>query len=373
MATNWKRGATYGTTGAIAGGTIGSFVPVVGTAIGAGIGGLAGGLYGLFSEDPAQQVLNRYKRSRRGSRYVNPQLLNRATQLAGGMSGVDPKYREIAHNWAQGKGGVDYNLPLAREMLAGGIPDHTANALNRQIGNRFNQLRRRQGASAARRGVNRGSIGQRLQSDIYASERNAITDAYANNELARQRLGLGILSQADQSKLSRQALGGQHLAGISDLDRSYQALGFSVLSDADRLRMAGDQFDVNLELATANAGQARSDAMLQAGVSTLGNLYSGHMAGKDRAAELAMLDSHHGDIMGLLSQLSAPQAPGVLQSHKPSLIQEKARNLYGGPFLKPGASLDSAFKRKSVLSSRTGGGNPMARSANPAMSGSRGN
>ena len=373
--------------GAALGAGLGSFIPGLGTAVGAGIGAgvgfLGGGLFGLLSNDPVQQTIEAYKRKQLGRKpLMNPMLLNRATMLASGGGGVNPAYQDIAMKLASGEGGVNYNVNQALQMLAGGLPGHQANAINRQIGERFDQLRRNQGASAARRGLADSTITQRQQGDIYNAERDAIADAYLRSEMARQQLGLGILGRADQSLLARQGLGASHLGRISEIDRLYQAMGFQVLSDADRQQMGQDQFNVNLDLAAQGANQARTDAMLSNAGQLAGTLYSENRAGKDRAAQLAMLDTHNSEMMELLKGLTPAVVPGETPIPKPSLIHEKARNLAGGlgtdsgrgsPFLKPGANLNSAFKRKSVLSSRQGGGTPMARSANPATTGSRGN
>jgi len=129
-------GVSFGTTGA----TIGSYIaPGPGTAIGAGIGGLIGMLKGLLT---------------------------------------DTEMQELAESYARGE-----------------IDPQTQEAIENMINQRFDAIRREQGAAAARRGVSQGTIGQRMMDDIYQGERDALADAFARTAFARQQYGLNLMAQ----------------------------------------------------------------------------------------------------------------------------------------------------------------------------------
>lgn len=131
---------TEGTSFASSGAAIGSYIaPGVGTAIGAGVGGLVGILKGLFS---------------------------------------DTELQELAESYARGE-----------------IDPQTQMAIENMISDRFDAIRREQGAAAARRGVSGGTIGQRMMDEIYQGERDALADAFARTAFARQQYGLNLMAQ----------------------------------------------------------------------------------------------------------------------------------------------------------------------------------
>ena len=309
-------------SGAATGATIGSVVPGIGTGIGAGVGAVIGGLGGYYSERGRQQqrqssndLVNSYMNGG-VNRYLSPQVTGQAQHWAlqgGGGFGGDPRMKALAQQWAGGQGGVDFNVGQAQQMLQGGVDPGWMSMLSRQLGGQFDHLRSQQGASAARRGIGRGSIGQRMINDTYNSERNAMSDAVARQSLARQQLGLGILSQADASMLSRQNLGanefarqqGFDLAG-QNLDMNYRRMGLGVLSDAENRSMGREQFGLNARLGMMGQDQARTDATWQGIAQLGGGLYSEHMEGQRRAAELDAFNKHSEAMQGLAGQNQSP-------------------------------------------------------------------
>lgn len=128
-------GASFASTGA----ALGSVIPGVGTAWGAGVGGAVGILKGLLS---------------------------------------DTEMQELAETYARGE-----------------IDPQTQMAIEKMIGDRFDAIRREQGAAAARRGVSEGTIGQRRMDDIYQGERDALADAFARTSFDRQQYGLQLMQQ----------------------------------------------------------------------------------------------------------------------------------------------------------------------------------
>ena len=382
-------------SGAAAGATIGSVVPGIGTAVGAGAGAVIGGVGGYFSERGRQQqrqssndLVNSYMNGG-VNKYMSPQITGQAQNWAmqgqgGGGFGGDPRMKALAQQWAGGQGGVDFNVGQAQQMLQGGVDPGTMAMLNRQIGGQFDQLRSQQGASAARSGLSQSSIGQRMMNDTYNSERNAMSDAVARQSLARQQLGLGILSQADSSMFARQNLGanefarqqGFDLAG-QNLDMDYRRMGLGVLSGAENRNMGREQFGLNARLGIMGQDQARTDATWQGVAQLGGGLYSEHMEGQRRAADLDAFNKHSGEMRNLLGQNTAPRTnfpsynPPDAQIQRPSLTQSKARNLAGGagaksPFMTgvPKGMEGTLGGRRSILQSKQGAGgvrsNPMS-------------
>jgi len=128
-------GASFASTGA----ALGSVIPGVGTAWGAGVGGVIGILKGLLS---------------------------------------DTELQELAESYARGE-----------------IDPQTEMAIEKMIGDRFDAIRREQGADAARRGVSEGTIGQRRMDEIYQGERDALADAFARTSFERQQYGLQLMQQ----------------------------------------------------------------------------------------------------------------------------------------------------------------------------------
>ena len=369
--------------GAATGATIGSVVPVIGTGIGAAVGGLIGGGVGFFSERERQQkrsgankLINSYMNGG-VNRYLSPQVMGQAQNWAlqgGGNFGGDPGMKGLARQWAGGQGGVDFNTQLGQQMLQGGVDPGTMAMLNRQIGGQFDQLRNQQGASQARAGLGQSSIGQRMMGDTYNAERNAMSDAVAGQSLARQNLGLGILSQADASMFARQNLGanefarqqGFDLAG-ENLNMNYRNMGFNVLSGAENRDMARQQFGLNAKLGVMGQEQGRQDATWQGIAELGGGLYSEHMEGQRRTADRAAFEKHSKAMQGAMSGITPARTEfpsydprgGNQQKQQPNFAQAKAKSAVGGtsgPFLGKGATLDSAFGKKSILQRRTGAG-----------------
>ena len=371
--------------GAATGATIGSVVPVIGTGIGAGAGALIGGLTGYVSEHERQSqqasannLISSYLNGG-VNRYLSPQVMAQAQNWAlqgGGGFGGDPRMKALARQWATGGGGIDFNTQLAHQFLRGGVDPATMSMLNRTVGRQFDNIRNQQGAAAARSGLARSSIGQRLMADAYDSERNALADAVVRSSLARQQLGLGMLSQADASRLARQNLGANEFARQQNfdvigrnLDLNYRRMGIGALSDAEARAMARQQFGLNARLGVLGQEQARQDATWQGIAELGGGLYSEHMEGKRRAADLEAFKKHSQEMRGLLKQITPARTgfpsyhPTAAQIQRPSLTHAKAKNIAGGgglksPFLTgtPSGLQNTVLGRKSILQRRQGAG-----------------
>ena len=152
-----------------------------------------------------------------------------------------------------------------------------------------------------------------------------------------------------------------------------------------RIDLMKKQFGVDLR----RADQARTDETLQGAVEIGGNLLSEHQAGKDRAAALAMTDSHNAEMRELVAGLKPASTPtesptywkaqamvpgdysytpkGGVPSRKPGA----SRGASGGTFLPRGTNLDSAFGQKSVVKSRMGANGMFSQGTNPKVSGAR--
>ena len=357
-------------------------------ALGAGAASLGGGPLGLSGyrdalkqqkqQEQADSVISSYLNGGH-NRYLTPAHTQQAQNWAlqgGGNFGGDPGMKGLARQWAGGQGGVDFNTQLGQQMLQGGVDPGTMAMLNRQIGGQFDQLRNQQGASQARAGLGQSSIGQRMMGDTYNAERNAMSDAVAGQSLARQNLGLGILSQADASMFARQNLGanefarqqGFDLAG-RNLDMNYRQMGFNVLSGAENRDMARQQFGINLQLGRLDRSEARRDATQQNSAEVLGGLYSEHMEGQRRTADRAAFEKHSTGMQDAMKNITPARTnfpsynPPDAQIQRPSFSQAKASNMAGGsgvksPFMGgvPKGMEGTLGGRKSILQRRTGAG-----------------
>lgn len=166
-------GASFASTGA----AIGSVVPGIGTAWGAGVGGVIGLLKGLLS---------------------------------------DTEMQELAESYARGE-----------------IDPQTEMAIEKMIGDRFDAIRREQGAAASRRGLGDSSIAQRMMDDIYEGERDTLARAFAETSFARQQYGLNMLAQqkADEGQAFGSAI--QTLGNLYShhMDMQHQDKMFKFMED----------------------------------------------------------------------------------------------------------------------------------------------
>ena len=89
---------------------------------------------------------------------------------------------------------------MAEAYARGEIDPQTQTYIEQTINERYDALRRERGAGAARRGINEGSIGQRMMDEVYASEQNAIARAFAETSFARQQYGLSMLRQQEADR-----------------------------------------------------------------------------------------------------------------------------------------------------------------------------
>lgn len=282
-----------------------------------------------------------------GSQFVNPQLLKEAQRLAGGGwvgESRDPQLQNLARSWVKGEGGVRYDTNLGNQLLRGDIPPSVAAAMDRQLGTRFDRLRRDQGGQLARSGVLRSSAGGRLMADTYDSQRNALADAYMNTLLQRQQLGLGVLNSADASRRAYTAMGASELGRQRDLDLAYRQLGFNVLSDADRRKFGRETFGINARLAQLGQQQARRDASLESAGNILSNLYTNYQDQQrfdkllsqqgDQFSQLLNLQGGGGKISPIQAKanLSAVQLGGgnILGSRDPFKLLSEQRTGAGG-------------------------------------------
>jgi hypothetical protein len=234
-----------------------------------------------------------------GSQFVNPALLKQAQGYASVGGGGDPLLRSSAETWLRGEGGVPYDTNLANQMLRGDIPPSVAAAMDRQIGTRFDRLRRNQGGQLARSGVLNSSIGGRLMADTYDSQRRALSDAYVSTMLQRQGLGLNMLNSADASRRAYQQMGANQFGRLADRNLAYKQLGFNVLSDADRRQFGRETFGLNARLAQLGQQQVRRDAGLEASAGILGNLYTNYRDDQRFNTQLAQQNNRFNQLLNL--------------------------------------------------------------------------
>ena len=312
---------------------------------------LTGGPFGLkgyhtqrkaqVQRDKAQGLIDSFMGG--GKSYVNPGLISRAQILAGGGQGRDPLVDSTARKWLSGEGGIPYDTNLANQLLRGDIPPSVAAAMDRQIGTRFDRLRRQQGGQLARSGVLRSSAGGRLMADTFDSQRNALSNAYVNTMLQRQGLGLNILGAADASRRAYATMGAHELGRQADRDLAYQQMGFNVLSDADRRKYARETFGVNAQLGLLGQQQARRDAALESSGNILSNLYTNY---QDQQRFDKLL-SQQGDQFSELMKLSG--------GGNTSPIQAKA-DLSAVSVFAPDSVMSKGNRFKTLGESRTGAG-----------------
>ena len=293
----------------------------------------------------ADTLIDQFMKNPR-SQFVNPALLNQAAGYASGGGGRDPLLASTAENWLQGQGGIAYDTTLANQLLRGDIPPSMAAAMDRQIGTRFDRLRRQQGGQLARSGVLRSSIGGRLMADTYDSQRRALADAYTNTLLQRQGLGLNLLNSADMSRRALMGMGANQFGRLADRDLAYRQLGFNVLSDADRQRFGHQTFGLNAKLGLLGADQARTDAILEGSANILGNLYSNYRGEQRFQEQLAQQDKQFSQLLGL-------------SGGNPSPIQAKA-DLSAVSLFADDSVMKTGFKPL-LQSKRTGAGGYGAR------------
>ena len=274
------------------------------------------------------------------SQFVNPALLQQAQNYASFGGGGDPLLQSTAQGWLQGQGGVPYDTNLANQLLRGDIPPSVAANLDRQIGGRFDRLRRNQGGQLARSGVLNSSIGGRLMGDTYDSQRNALADSYMNTMLSRQQLGLGILNSADASRRGYQAMGANQLGRLADRNLNYRQLGFNVLSDADRRQFGRESFGLNARMGILQNDQARTDASLQNSAGILTNLYTNYQGDQRFNQQMAQQNQQFSQLLNL-------------SGGRPNPIQAKA-NLQAVELFAPNSVMRTGFKP--LLQSRQGAG-----------------
>lgn len=276
--------------------------------IGGGVSTVVGGPFGLSGYHEQRQQQNRQAAAdtlvdnfieTRNSQFVNPALRQRAQGYAAGGGGSDPLLRSTAQSWLQGQGGIPYDTNLGNQLLRGDIPPSVAATLDRQLGTRFDRLRRAQGGQLARSGVLNSTIGGRLMADTYDSQRNALADAYMNTLLQRQGLGLNILGAADAQRRAYQSMGANQLGRLADRNLAYQQLGFNVLSDADRRRFARETFGMNTALTRLGQQQGRRDAGLESSANILGNLYTNYRDDQRFNQQLALQDKQFNQLLNL--------------------------------------------------------------------------
>ena len=87
------------------------------------------------------------------------------------------------------------------EMLASGqLPPGVEQSITNQVGGRFDQLRRQQGADLSRRGLAGSTIAPRVIGGIYDSERQALANAIGYQSLQREYMGNNMLAQLDKDR-----------------------------------------------------------------------------------------------------------------------------------------------------------------------------
>lgn len=129
---------------------------------------------------------------------------------------------------------------MAEAYARGEIDPQTQAYIEQTINERYDAIRRDRGAAAARRGVNEGTIGQKMMDEIYESEQNAIARAFAETSFARQQYGLSMLAQQDAD---RGAAVGSAIETLGNLysyhqDKQHQD---AMLKRMDDAREAGDK------------------------------------------------------------------------------------------------------------------------------------
>ena len=289
------------------------------------------------------QLINNFM-NKPNSQFVDRSLLNRAHQAASGVIGGDPYLTGVSKDFIAGKGGIPYDTDLANQLLRGDIPPSMAAAMDRQIGTRFDRLRRNQGAQLARSGVLNSTVGGRLMADTYTGQSNALADAYLNTMLQRQGLGLNILGAADASRRAYQGMGINTLQRLADRNLAQQQLGFNVLSDADRQRFARETFGINTQLARLGQQQARQDASLESSAGILSNLYTNYQDQQRFDQQLAQQNDHFSQLLNLSSQ-----------NNTTSPIQAKA-NLSAVSLFSDDSAVKPGNRFKTLGESRTGRG-----------------
>ena len=87
------------------------------------------------------------------------------------------------------------------EMLASGqLPPGVEQSITNQVGGRFDQIRRQQGADLARRGLSGSTIAPRVMGGISDSERQALANAIGYQSLQREYMGNNMLAQLDKDR-----------------------------------------------------------------------------------------------------------------------------------------------------------------------------
>ena len=87
------------------------------------------------------------------------------------------------------------------EMLANGqLPPGVEQSITNQVGGRFDQLRRQQGADLSRRGLSGSTIAPRVIGGIADSERQALANAIGYQSLQREYMGNNMLAQLDKDR-----------------------------------------------------------------------------------------------------------------------------------------------------------------------------
>lgn len=311
------------------------------------IGGFAGGSDAAIDtyeqQTAADQLIDNFMKNP-GSQFVNPHLLARAQRAAGGGLGRDQIMTRVARKWVAGEGGLPYDTNLANQLLRGDIPPSVAAAMDRQLGTRFDRLRRDQGGQLARSGVLRSSAGGRLMADTYDAQRQALSDAYMNTLLMRQQFGLNLLGAADASRRAYQTMGAYELGRQADRDLAYQQLGFNVLSDADRRKFGRETFGLNARLARLGQQQVRRDATLESAGNILSNLYTGYRDEQRFNEQLAQQNNQFNQLLNLSDG-----------NRNISPIQAKA-DLSAISLFAPDSVMSKGNRFKTLGESRTGAG-----------------
>ena len=87
------------------------------------------------------------------------------------------------------------------EMLSSGqLPPGVEQAITNQVGGRFDQIRRQQGADLSRRGLSGSTIAPRVMGGISDSERQALANAIGYQSLQREYMGNNMLAQLDKDR-----------------------------------------------------------------------------------------------------------------------------------------------------------------------------
>jgi len=124
---------------------------------------------------------------------------------------------------------------FGRRQLSGGIDSVSANAIQGALSRRFNQLRQKQGADFARRGLGRSTIAARAQGETFGQEREALTNAFTAQQFARQSRGANILGGFQVQDLAQDQARAQTIGNIIQLGTT---IGAPFLDDFLRRRKA---------------------------------------------------------------------------------------------------------------------------------------